>query len=919
MAKGHFLQTNFTGGEWSPLLEGRVDLQKYVNSVYKLENFLLYPHGPAQYRPGFRYIHQTKDNGYSRLIPFEFSVEQAYQLEFGNTYIRFYKNQGIITKTAQNITNISKANPAVVTYSGSDTYANGDRVIISGVAGMIEVNNREFTVANINVGANTFELSGVNSSSYTTYTSGGTAAEIYEVTSPYATTDIDYIKYCQSADVLYLFHPNYATRKLSRAGDTSWTLSTINFNPPAVDEVPIEPNATLTPSATTGDSVTFTAGSSVFLSGDVGRVIQSGAGRASIIAYTSGTVVTCAIIDDFTSTDPIAAGLWEIQGSPNGSLTPSIKSPVGAIVALDSTAGSETFTNLLEEDSNHWNVSGSGTNEYYLKNTAPFYSSTKPDRVYLNSVQAVEGSLGTLGIVQWGWGNNDTLGYNTIYVRLSDGADPDSKSPLGSPNNSYVKKSTIVASSSLFRSTDVGKYISINNGFIKITQYVSAIQIKGEIRKELSTITASTSWTLESNVWTATEGYPTAGTFFEDRFCLVRNESTWGSVVGDYENFTPGADDSDSISFTLAGRQVNVIRWIEPRDYLILGTAGNEWRLGPENTGTPITPTNVIAKQQTTFGCDDIMPVTIGQSTLFVQRAGRKIREFTYNFESDGYVAPDMTQLAEHITESGIFEMAYQQEPLSIVWAITMDGGLIGMTYLRAEEVVGWHRHPVDGTVESISVIPGDGYDELWAIINRTINGQTVRYVEMLERIFNDDDSTFQSNKGLNAFFVDSGLTYNGASTTTISGLWHLNGETVSVLANGGVQANKIVSNGKITLDSAATVCHVGLPYTGKIQLMRLDMQLQDGTVQGRIKKTSEIITRIYRSGTFKIGRDENNLDVVSFRTSDMEMGSPPTLYTGDKRINYDGRFSREDRIMLVQDKPLPLTLIAVMTEVGIS
>src|SRR3972149_10528059 len=107
MAKGHFLQTNFTGGEWSPLLEGRVDLQKYVNSVYKLENFLLYPHGPAQYRPGFRYIHQTKDNGYSRLIPFEFSVEQAYQLEFGNTYIRFYKNQGIITKTAQNITNIS--------------------------------------------------------------------------------------------------------------------------------------------------------------------------------------------------------------------------------------------------------------------------------------------------------------------------------------------------------------------------------------------------------------------------------------------------------------------------------------------------------------------------------------------------------------------------------------------------------------------------------------------------------------------------------------------------------------------------------------------------------------------------------------------------------------------------------------------
>ena len=758
MAKGHFLQDNFTGGEWSPLLEGRVRLEKYPNAVYKLENFLLYPHGPAQFRPGSRYIHHTKDNGFARSIRFEFSVEQAYNLEFGNGYIRFYKEQAILIYTPQGITNITKANPCVVTYSGANTYANGDRVILQNILGMVELNNREFTVANINTGANTFELSGIDSSAYDAWTSSGTIAEIYEVSSPYLTADLEFIKYCQSADVLYLFHPDYTSYKLSRAGETAWTLTPINFIPPATDEIPYEPATTLTPASETGNSVVFTAGASVFQNGDVGRIIRAGAGRASITTYTSGTQVTCAIVDAFA--------------------------PIG-----------ETFTNLLEENANHWVISGFGTTEYYLKNTAPFYSATKPDRIYLNDIQSTEGTVSSLAAGAWGWGNADTLGYNTIYVRLSDGTDPDSKSPLGSPDNDYVKKSmltaitsgnweiqgspngsltpdikspvgaicTLTSTTNLFRSTDVGKYISIHSGFIRITQYVGATSVKGDILKELTAITATTTWELLSSVWTADLGYPTCGTFFEDRLCLARDETVWGSVVGDYENFTPGVDDDASFEFTLAGRQVNAIQWIEPREYLILGTIGSEWRLGPEDIGLPLTPTNVVAKQQTTFGCDGIMPVTIGQATLFLQRAGRKIREFTYQWESDGYVAPDMTQLAPHVSESGIVELAYQQEPLSILWAVTVDGALIGLTYLRAEDVIGWHRHPVDGFVESISVIPGDGYDELWAVINRgTINGQTVRYVEMMEKIFDDDDATFKANKGLNAFFVDSGLTYEG-------------------------------------------------------------------------------------------------------------------------------------------------------------
>ena len=923
-------QTNFTGGEWSELLEGQVTLEKYANACYKLENFYLYPHGPAVYRQGFRFIGATRDGATeaSVLIPFEFSSTQAYMLEFGKEYIRFFRNQAPITLTAQNITGITKASPAVVTYDGSDTYANGDRVLISGVVGMTEVNNREFQVANVSTGNNTFELSGINSSAYTTYTSGGTVAEIYQITSPYAEVDLTGIKYCQSADTLYLLHGSYAPRKLTRTGHTSWTLTTIAFNPPATSEQGISPDATLTPAATTGDSVTFTAGAAVFQTGDVGRVISSGAGKATIVSFSSTTQVSCAITDAFASTDAIASGSWKINGSPNGSLTPSIKTPIGAICTLTSSGESETFTNILNHEDppvSDWTASGSGTNEYYMLNTAPFYASSKPDRVYINAVLAIEGAVGSLGLTQWGWGDNDTLGYSTIYIRLVDGADPDTKSTEASPDDDFLQKSDVVATADLFRSSDEGKYIRINSGFIKITQYVNATQVKGKILKELTAVTASTTWSLESDMWSTTNGYPVCGTFFENRLALAGTaaypDTVWGSVSGDYENFTPGSDASDSYEFTLGGKQVNVIRWIESRDYLILGTMAGEWRLGPEDTGTALTPTNVIAKQQTTYGCANYIPVTIGSSTMFLQRAGRKIREFTYKFETDGFVAPDMTILAEHISKGGIVGMAYQQEPASILWCIRDDGVLIGLTYMRDEDVIGWHRHPM-GTaeVESIAVIPGSGYDELWAVIKRTINGATVRYVEMLEERFDDTSATYISNNGLNAFFVDSGLTYNSTATSTITGLWHLNGESVAILANGGPHANKTVSNGRITLDRSALVAHVGLGYTGTLQLMRPSIPLKVGTSQSLIRRIIKVFARVYRSGTFKCGTDADNLKVVKYRDPQTPMGQASALFTGDVTDNpgFDGDYNRDSRVMIVQDNPLPLTVVGVTFEVDV-
>lgn len=820
----HFMQNSFNGGIWSPSMEGRTELAKYPSALYRMENFLIDPRGPAVFRPGFRYINGAKfHNKASRLIPFEFSTTQAYQLEFGDGYIRFFRDQAIITKTAQAITGISKANPAVITYDGADTYANTERCVVAGVSGMVEINNREVTVANLNAGANTFECSGLDSTGFTAWSAGGTIAEIYEITSPYAEADLPDIKYCQSADVLYLWHPDYAPRKLSRTAHTSWTLSTINFQPPAVKEQGKSPAATLTLAAVTGLNIQVDLSAGGFLDGDVGRVIQSGVGRASIIAFNSATQVHVDIIDDFADVGPIAAGSWTILGSPVGDITPSALGPVGSICTVVSTAAA--------------------------------------------------------------------------------------------PN--------------LFIAGDVGKYILVHDGYIKITAYTSATQVSGQILKELSAVTATASWTLESTAWNATDGYPSCGTFYEERLCVAASpaypETVWGSAVGDYESHLRGVADADAFEFTLTGKEVSIIQWIEPDEYLLIGSVGKISRLGPQDTGKALTPTNVVAKRQSPDGAANIMPVAAGNAVLYVQRtgfdgeAGLKIGELTWSWEKEKYVTPDMLLLADSVARPGIAGIAYQLQPNSVLWAYRTDGGLLSFTYLREQDVAGWAEHPIDGEVESVSVIPGDGYGEVWAVIKRTINGATVRNVEMMAAIFTDSAATYVTNKGLNAFFVDCGLTYNGVPATVISGLAHLEGETVAVLADGGYAGTTTVTNSKITLRTAASVVHVGLPYDGILQKMRPEIPMRDGTAQGRTKKVNELNVRVYCSGPFEVGPDTNNLDTCEDKERDVILGDPYPLFTGDLPIGYDESYNKDARIMIVQDKPMPLTVVAIMPEMSVS
>tara|TARA_R110000803_G_scaffold147730_5_gene213232 strand:- start:1927 stop:3132 length:1206 start_codon:yes stop_codon:yes gene_type:complete len=394
------------------------------------------------------------------------------------------------------------------------------------------------------------------------------------------------------------------------------------------------------------------------------------------------------------------------------------------------------------------------------------------------------------------------------------------------------------------------------------------------------------------------------------------------SVSADYTNHAPtdaGGDvlDDSGFVYTIATDQVNTIRWMRAGKVLSVGTAGGEFIVSQGDNNSPISPTNTRVVRQTTFGSAAVTPPQVGNSVLFLQRAGRKVREYVYQFETDAYTAPDLAILAEHITETGVIEMAYQQEPDSIVWMARTDGVLLGMTYERAQDVIGWHKHTVGGAdakVESVAVIPNPTgtADDLWAVIQRTINGQSVRYVEFMTQGLTEG----QTNT-THATFLDSMLTYTGGAVSSVFGLDHLEGQVVTILANGAAHPNRTVLNGSIALNGNYEVVHAGLPYTSTLQTMRIEAGAKDGTAQGKKKRVSRITYRIYKTLGLKHGPSSDRLDIVPFRSSADEMDAAPGLFTGDKEVEFPRNLDKDGFIVLVQDQPLPFTALAIMPELN--
>lgn len=503
----------------------------------------------------------------------------------------------------------------------------------------------------------------------------------------------------------------------------------------------------------------------------------------------------------------------------------------------------------------------------------------------------------------------------------------------GSGVNVTASSTTGINGGQGFLTTDVGRLIRIKNGsnwgYATITARTSTTVVVVTIANAFSAATATTTWRL--GAWSDTTGYPGAVTFYEQRLWWAGNsnqpQTIWSSKSSDFENMAPTDNagvvtDANAINFTLGADQVNVIRWLNPGQVLQIGTVGGLWILRASTLDDPLTPTTVQARRQRTTGCANVAPREAGDATLFVTRSGRKVRELAFAFERDKYVAPDMTVFSDHIGRTGITVLAFAQEPDPILWCVRSDGTLIGLTYERDQEVTGWHRHVLGGSfgggaaiVESVAAIPGPNgdRDEVWLSVKRTINGQTKRYIEFLEALFSDE--TAQAD----AFFVDAGLTYSGAPATIISGLSHLEGQTVAVLTDGAAHPNKVVSGGQITLDRAASKVHVGLAYNTDVETLRLEAGAVIGTSQGQVKRIAGVTLRFLNTLGCFVGPSATKLDEVVFREGDDLMDQPPPIFTGDKFVAFDAGYGTDATIFIRQAQPLPMTLQAVMPRVNTS
>lgn len=412
------------------------------------------------------------------------------------------------------------------------------------------------------------------------------------------------------------------------------------------------------------------------------------------------------------------------------------------------------------------------------------------------------------------------------------------------------------------------------------------------------------------------DDYPSAVTFWEQRliYGATNNQpsTVFASQTGLFNNFSTSTPlkDSDGIEATIASRGANGIRFFIPLGKLIVMTAGAEWLMTSGSSNDALTPTSLQFRAQGYRGIAEIDPLVIGQTALFVQRGGTKVRDLAYKLADDGYVGSDLTVLADHLFKGhNIVAWAYQQDPESIVWCIRDDGVMLGFTYLKEHEVWAWHRHTTDGLFLDVAVLEGDDEDATYFLTQREVDGSDVYYIEKLATRLEDEDLA-------KAWFVDCGLRYEGDPATVISGLGHLEGKTVAILADGSIQAQQVVTGGAITIGEAASIVLVGLPYTSDVETLRIDVN-DSVTWQGATKNIPSVTLRFWNSLGGECGPDEDQLTPVYPPVPDV-FGEPPELRTEDYDMLLLAEWNTRGSILFRQSDPLPFTLLAIIPEVEV-
>lgn len=794
MGKITTVQTNFNAGELSPDLAGHIDLDRYQNGLKTMLNTVPQVAGGGFRRAGSRIIAPTKTIGTTRLIPFVFNKAQAYVLELGDSYVRFFTQSGQITQSGSPI----------------------------------------------------------------------------EVATPWPAGEVFAVEFAQRSDTMFIAHPSTPIKRLVRILQTAWTIGDAPFDPGPIDEIGARINGPLTLSVgTAGSTANVFSPAGGLLASDVGRNIVAGAGQAQITGVASSTNGTALVTASFDSLAYLV-NEWKLDQSPRVAITPSASGPANGVITLVADGPPLSVQS----------VSLTGTTMTVTMQSP--HGLTVGDPVVLSGFESagLDGLYTVTGVTS---SVNITFTFNGSL--LSGGT-------LGTVYHYGIGMA--------WRAQDVGSYVDINGGLVQINGWDGAgIKAFGIIIRALTaTVTApADSWSLKSAVWNPVDGYPRAVSIYQQRLYAAGSDSFpdrfWASGTGLYYDFTPGTNDGDAFSYAAASDQVNEVAHLASSKILAVFTEGEEFTITGGN-GAAVAPTNIAVTSQSVFGSAPVRPLRVANELIYAQRAGKKIRSMAYDFNTDSFRSQNLTRLAAHITGTGIVDMAFQAEPNPVVWMVRADGVLVSMTYDRDDNVCGFARHTTDGLYKSVCVIPGTDGDVIFAVVQRTINGQTVQYVEQFDPSIMTDAAIIGANS---------------TPATIWTGLGSLEGKTCDVKADGVYMGQMTVTGGQITLPRGATSIEVGLHYDSQMVLLTPNISLF-GTSQGNQQRTGTVILRLLN--TIRCVVDGQPIPFREFGQGILDQAPQP--YTGDKDVS-DFGWDDKAEITIMQDQPYQWQVLALIRQ----
>ena len=916
----YLLQPAFTGGEISAEVANRVDLDKYQFAVLQAYNCLIKPHGPIYRRPGMKYMARTKYSDKACiLVPFNGADNTDYLLEIGEKYIRVHKNglyiniEVVTPYTADMLQDLRFVQSADTMFIASGKYP---------VKQLARYSDTDWRFADFEITDMYFdESTTLENYSGISYTVPGTYQFQPTVTGEY------------QIDIAGAGGGGGGGVRYSKPREHGYTYYCVGGGTGGSGERIIN-----TVTLTKGTSYTIIVGSGgAGGTGSYGTASNGGDGENSTACGLTGRGGTGGSGGSRVSIDGSYENTRGVQGTTYGAGGGGIGGVAGTKYKDNAgKAGADGWAKILYTGNKELTPSGT-TGDITLTSNKNIFAGSKAG-AYIKLKQeiaskTVSTSNGTTERVRvgenWKVISHGTWSGSFTIEKSDDGESWKEYRKYTSGNDYNPSESGSVTEPVFLRAVctitsgtctvDLTAMAYNAEGVVKLTEITSDSTAKAHVEKELGSTDMTTNFLW--GAWSEEFGYPQTLCFFQDRLCFGGTKKqpymVWMSRTGDYGNFSVEkasgtvTDDSAVALAFVSRKQFKILHLIASTDLIVL-TAGNEWTVSGSDT---VTPSKAVPKMQTTRGCSTVEPLMIGGRIVFVQGRGSTVRDMAYSYETDSYGGNDLTLLAKHIIENvQIVDSAYKQEPDSTIYFVRSDGTMACLSYIMEQKVYAWSTIETQGKIEAVAAVQEGDEDIIYLVVQREINGVTVRHIEYLAK------NPAKSNNPDDYIMLDNAIEYSTAeksSGETEIDAAELAGEKVTVIGDGRMYSGLTVSqDGTVTLPAAVQHAFIGLPYRSIVELPNVEIKTGDGTMQGRKKQISNCILRLSNSLGGMVGPDINTMDLMNF--DEQNAVSDIKLFTGDKHMTLPiGGFNNEGRVIIVTDEPYPFNLLAVVREVS--